>query len=193
MGRPKQLLDYRGESLVELAAAALAPHVEAVVLLGAGEVPAALRTLPRLADAMLPRAEKFRVETARSGGGPLAGMLAAFDHRPAAAWVFAPCDLPLLRPAAVAWLLSQRREDRWAVLPRPVEGGPVSPLLALYEPPARRLLAELAAAGTPAPRLLAADPRVATPVPPPELAGCWRGVNTPQELAALERRPPDEL
>jgi molybdopterin-guanine dinucleotide biosynthesis protein A len=36
MGTPKQLLAWRGSTLAELAVAALAPHVEEVVLLGDG-------------------------------------------------------------------------------------------------------------------------------------------------------------
>lgn len=180
MGAPKHLLRHRGATLAERAVAALEPHVEGVVLLGEGELPEALAGLPRLADAAL------------DGGpaGPLAGMLAAVRRRPEAAWLFAPCDLPEIAPAAAAWLLSERRPGRWAVLPRLGANAPVEPLFALYEPPAHRLLEELALSPPRgrAPRLLAGHPRVAVVTVPPELARCWAGVNTPAELAALQRR-----
>ena len=207
MGGPKQLLRHGGVTFAERAVAALAFHAEGVALLGAGAVPAALDALPRLADVPLvpvvaggsggpPEGAESVVEGASRGvaaggavGGPLAGMLAAVRWRPAAAWVFAPCDLPSIAPAAVAWLLAQRRPGRWAVLPRTAPGAPVEPLFALYEPPAHRLLEELAAAppAARAPRRLAGHPRVAVVTVPPALARCWAGANTPAELAALRR------
>lgn len=191
MGSPKQLLELGGVTLAERAAAALEPHVVGLAVLGAGELPAALACRVRLDDAALPREAGATGAGARPPGpsGPLAGMLAAMRWRPEAAWIFAPCDLPALEPAAVAWLVAQRRPGRWAVLPRAREGAPPEPLLALYEPDARELLETLAAApgAGRAPRRLAGDPRVATPVVPPELARCWAGVNTREELSALGR------
>jgi molybdopterin-guanine dinucleotide biosynthesis protein A len=212
MGAPKHLLRHRGATLAEWAVAALAPHAEGVVLLGAGAVPESLAALPRLADAALTlsiddgseRRRRSRHDGAGGGtaaaeasaevvdrapSGPLAGMLAAVRWRPEAAWLFAPCDLPEIAPAAVAWLLGERRPGRWAVLPRVAPGAPVEPLFALYEPPAHRLLEELARSPPPgrAPRRLAAHPRVSVVTVPPALARCWAGANTPAELAALRR------
>ncbi len=181
MGSPKQLLAVAGVTLAERAAAALEPHVAGIAVLGAGALPAALAGRVRLDDVALPE------EVAPAG--PLAGMLAAMRWRPEAAWVFVPCDLPAVEPVAVGWLVAQRRPGRWAVLPRAAEAAPPEPLLALYEPAARELLEALAAvpgAGR-APRRLAGDPRVATPVVPPELARSWAGVNTREELGALAR------
>ena len=179
MGAPKHLLRHRGATLAELAVAALAAHTEGVVLLGGGAVPDSLGGLPRLADAALDRAP----------AGPLAGMLAALRSKPEAAWLFAPCDLPEIASAAVAWLLSERRPGRWAVLPRVAADAPVEPLFALYEPPAHRLLEDLARSPPSgrAPRRLAAHPRVAVVTVPPDLARCWAGANTFAELAALRQ------
>lgn len=184
MGSPKQLLSIAGVTLAERAAAALEAHVAGLAVLGAGELPPALEGRVRLSDVAL-------AGTAGAGprapGGPLAGMLAALRWRPDAAWVFAPCDLPAIEEAAVAWLLAQRRPGRRAVLPRTAVDSPPEPLLALYEPAARELLEALAAGPGPrAPHRIAGDPRVATPVVPPELARCWSGVNTPGELSAFE-------
>jgi molybdopterin-guanine dinucleotide biosynthesis protein A len=199
MGAPKQLVRHDGATLAERAVAALVAHAEGVALLGAGAVPAALDALPRLADAELAGgvgagargsgAGPAAADSAADAGGPLAGMLAAVRWRPDAAWVFAPCDLPAIAPEAVAWLLGERRPGRWAVLPRTAPGAPVEPLFALYEPPAHRLLEELAAAPPAgrAPRRLAGHPRVAVVTVPPALARCWAGANTPAELAALRR------
>ena len=194
MGESKQLLRFRGVTLLERAAAALAPHVTGVVLLGNGPMPEGAAGLPRLADIVLASVGRGAGPTSAAGtgsptppagAGPLAGMLAALRWKPEAAWVFAPCDLPRIDAAAVAWLVGERRPDRWAVVPRPEPGGPLHALFALYEPQARRLLEDLAAGGGRAPRLVAGHSRVAVVTPPAEIAGAWRGVNTREDLAAL--------
>jgi molybdopterin-guanine dinucleotide biosynthesis protein A len=148
------------------------------VLLGAGRAVAGRgAALPRLADAV-------------GVAGPLAGLLAALraGH---AAWLVVPCDLPLLSPAAIEWLVAQRGAGRWAVLPR--VNGRVQPLLALYEPEALALVEAIAMSGSPSPSRLAGHPRVASPVPPEALAPAWSSANTPAELARLvgAASPPD--
>ena len=177
MGSPKQLLTLGGRPLVEVVADALEPAVDTVVLLGDGECPKGMEELPRLPDVQ---------ETA----GPLAGMLAALRWRPRAAWVFAACDLPLLRTDAIRWLVEQRRPGRWGVLPRTSDTG-VEPLLALYEPQTRRLLEGLARRGCLAPRHITDHPAVATPEPPSELKLQWTNANTPEDLAALTTKAHD--
>jgi molybdopterin-guanine dinucleotide biosynthesis protein A len=171
MGRPKQGLPFRDRTIGEVVCAALAPRVEEVVLLGGGGCPPPLAHLPRLSDVPGTR-------------GPLAGMLAALRWSPRATWLIAACDLPLIDPAAIAWLLEQRRPGRWAVLPR-VSATGVEPLLALYEPQARPLLEALHRRGRPKPSLIADHPAVVSPEPPPELARAWTNVNTPEDLARV--------
>lgn len=165
MGRPKHLLPTGAATWIERTVATLRPHVERVVLLGRGEVPAGLRDLPMLPDV-----------TDREG--PVAGMLAAMRWQPLATWLFVACDLPQLSGEAVRWLLDQRAPGVWATLPR--MGGGVEPLLAHYDFRARRLLEECRG-----PSELARRPQVATPVPPESLAAAWRNVNTPEELKAI--------
>ncbi len=202
MGMPKHLLRAGERTFLEHVAAALEPCVSRLVLLGSAEVPDQCRHLTRLADPP-------------GLAGPLAGMLAAMRWNPDVAWIFAACDLPLVRPEAVTWLLEQRAPGRVAVLPRLWEGeapaepdvaagprtgrtGPpratpevdtstanVEPLLALYEPEARELLEQAAATGGRAPHHLAEHTSVFTPPPPPELAQAWRNVNTPDDLDNL--------
>lgn len=170
MGRPKQLIEIGGMTMVERVAWALVPEVDEVVLLGSGPVSSGLENLSRVVDANDCR-------------GPMAGVLAAMRAAPEACWVVAPCDVPLLRREAVGWLVSTRRLGVVAVLPS--LGGFVEPLLALYEPEARSLLEASAAAGDFSLHRLASDPRVATAAPPEELRCCWFNANTQQNLVSV--------
>jgi molybdopterin-guanine dinucleotide biosynthesis protein A len=226
MGAPKALIEVGGTTLAERAAAALAPHVERVVLLGGGPVPAALAGLERLPDAPLaprppgglaaaaappsgsdqqppldlaaeaaatplaagdstPAREPARPAVAAppAGAGPLAALLAALRAEPGAAWVLCPCDLPAVRPEAVAWLVAQRRPGRRAVMARLAAAAPPEPLLALYEPSIRAAVEALAAAGGRAPRLLAGLAGVALLAPPAEIADCWHDADLPEHLS----------
>lgn len=172
MSRPKQLLELRGRTLLDRVVDALLPAVDEVVLLGSGELPAS-------------QSGRVVVPDAPGCTGPLAGLIAGLRWAPDACWVVAACDLPLLEPAAVRWLLGQRRPGLRAVLPHTGKG--VEPLLALYEPSALADLEALAAAGVLAPRKIAEAVAVATPEPPPELLRCWFNVNSPADLLALDR------
>lgn len=172
MGTAKQNLVLDGKTFAERIAAALVAHTAGIALLGDGEVAPALASLPRAPDA-------------EAAAGPLAGLLGAFAWRPQAAWLIVACDLPLVSPDAIAWLLAQRRDDRTAILPRLV-GDRVEPLCALYEPGAQPLLLALAASGRGSLQPLAGKLGVATPAPPLPLARSWRNVNTVEELLDLE-------
>ncbi|MEO8505386.1 MAG: molybdenum cofactor guanylyltransferase [Acidobacteriota bacterium] len=171
MGSAKAFLQLEERSFLARTAAALAPVVDRVFILGTGDSPPDAKGWPRLADA--PGVQ-----------GPLAGMLAAFAEAPHAVWIFAACDLPLVSPPAVRWLLAQRWPGCWAVLPRLGEDR-VEPLLALYEPEARPRLEELARGPSFSLQPLAALPGIVTPTPPAALRSAWRNVNTPGELSVL--------
>lgn len=169
MGRPKQLIEIDGLTLAERAAAALAPFVSRVVLLGDGPVAPPLSHLERFADA--PGVK-----------GPLAGLLSALRSSPRSAFVIAACDLPALSADAVRWLVAQRRDGVCAVLPRQADGT-AEPLLAVYEPEALELLEGLARGDRPAPSLLAGRAGVISPVVPREIALAWHNANRPEDMA----------
>jgi molybdopterin-guanine dinucleotide biosynthesis protein A len=171
MGRSKQLLELEGRTFVERLAEVLIEAVGEPVLLGSGSVPGALAAVDRLPD--VPGLE-----------GPIAGLTAALRWDPGAAWLITACDQPLLEPAAVAWLLGQRSPGRWALLPR-TKPGTVEPLLAVYEPQAAALLADAVEAGVFGPQIIAGHPRVASPVPPPDLIHCWRSIDTPEDYREI--------
>ena len=159
MGHPKAEILFEGRRMDAIAVAALSPHCDTVVRLG----PDGLVDSPGVA-------------------GPLAGIMAARAHAPEAWWVIAACDMPLLAPDAVRWLLDARSEGDVAVVPRTASGGP-QPTLALYGPGVDPLLAEVSA-----PIELVGRERVASPLVPEALSAAWTNVNRPEDLAALRRR-----
>jgi molybdopterin-guanine dinucleotide biosynthesis protein MobB len=168
MGRPKQLLEIDGRTMLERIHEVVAPQVSEVVLLGGGEVPSSWPATRRLADAP-------------GVGGPLGGIIAALRWAPRAAWLVVACDLPEISPQALDWLLNKRRPGRWLILPEVDEGRP-EPLLAVYEPQALPLLESLVDSGSRAARDLADHPRVHRARVPEALRGAWRNVNTPDDL-----------
>jgi molybdopterin-guanine dinucleotide biosynthesis protein MobB len=171
MGSPKHLLRHGGATYLDRLLGAVAGHVAGVALIGSGEVPARAAGLPRLPDIT-------------DVIGPLAGMLAAMRWQPHTAWLFAACDLPYADADTVRWLLAERRPGRWAAVPS-LHDGMLEPLLALYEPQARELLEEVARGASPAPRLVAPHPKVATPAPPESLRRAFYNVNAPADLVRL--------
>lgn len=171
MGRPKQLIDHGGRTLIRRAIDGLGPSMDDPVLLGSGRVPESLTGNRRLAD--VPGIE-----------GPLGGLLAALRWAPNEAWLVVACDQPLITREAVEWLLAQRHPGRWAIMPR-FGDGPVEPFLAVYEPQARALLERLARSGPRGPWRIAEHDRVVSPEPPADIAACWRNVNTPEEFERL--------
>ena len=165
MGRPKHLMRLGGRTYLDRIVDTLRSEVDEVVLLGAGDVTDGCSGLPRLADVPGVR-------------GPKAGMLAAMRWSPLSSWLFVACDLPLVSPEALRWLLSNRKAGVWAVLPRL---GPsqqyVEPLLAHYDFRARCLLE-----GADRPAEIAHSPNVSTPLVPDGIAPAWTNVNTPEDV-----------
>src|SRR6187401_236619 len=131
MGSPKQLLELDGETFAERIAHAAEGVAQRLVICGAGDVPAALAGVPRLRDA-------------EGVAGPLAGLLAAFEHDPESAWLALACDQPLATREALSWLADERRPEAIAVLPR-LSRERVEPFPGIYEPAARLALVALAA------------------------------------------------
>lgn len=85
------------------------------------------------------------------GRGPLAGLLAAFDQRPEAAWLVVACDLPRLDRSVIDALLAGRNAHKFATAFRGHQDFP-EPLCAVYEPKARPRLLQFLAAGYDCPR-----------------------------------------
>jgi len=174
MGRPKHLLRRQGRTWLESAVHCLAPRVERLVLSGRGEVPGECADLLRIPDI-------------DGLGGPVAGILAVMRWQPLASWLVVACDQPDMSPAALDWLLAQRRPGIRAVCPDLHGDGRIEPLLAWYDYRCLPALEQMAARQRLRLTALARAVHAATPRVPPGLAACWRNINTPDELRGLEK------
>lgn len=175
MGSAKQLLRQGDQSWLRRVLDALAPHTTDRLGLGEGPLPDDAGDLICLTDA-------------DGVLGPLAGIIAALEHRPNGPWVITACDMPSITAEAVAWLLAQRRPNARAVIP--VDGrGQHHPLFGVYEGHALPLLRGIAAEGPPAPRRLVGHRDVWSPRIPDPLAAAWRNVNHPEDMDGGPRPP----
>lgn len=168
MGRPKGLLRAGGRTLLERTFATLSDVTHHTVLIGQGDLPAALGHEIRLADV-------------QGVPGPLGGMLAAFRWAPDCAWIITAVDMPFMSVEACRWLLKQRRPGAWAVLPRLSDNGRVEATAALYEPMIFDYAESLAQRGVSALQAIGDHPKAIKPLVPSELAPQWRNVNTMEQ------------
>jgi molybdopterin-guanine dinucleotide biosynthesis protein A len=168
MGRPKALLKVKGETLMEKSVGTLLAVAGGAVLLGSGEVPSALETVPRIPDAP-------------GVAGPMGGLLAAFRWDPRSAWIISAVDMPLMEKDAWRWLLGQRRPGAWAVLPRIPGRRTVEATGGCYEPMIFDHIESLAEQGKVKLQEIARHPKVLTPRVPDVIAHAWKNVNTPEE------------
>ena len=115
--------------------------------------------------------------------GPAGGLLAAFLHDPAAAWLVLACDMPGVDAQLLRELVANRNPSRGATAWRGSVDGLPEPLCAIWEP---ATLAGLAAEArepgkipvSPRAILAAADPLLLNSVRPAALVS----VNTPADL-----------
>ena len=128
------------------------------------------------------RARYPQVIDGRLGEGPIAGIVAAQQQYPEAAWLVLACDLPYLDAATLDELIAGRDPARLATAFRSATDGLPEPLCAIYEPGSREPILDYIAAGSSCPRrfLLSHDVRLL------DLANSHAlgNANTPQDLAA---------
>jgi molybdopterin-guanine dinucleotide biosynthesis protein A len=130
LGRDKGSLDYHGLSQVRWALALLEPFCArafASVRREQAELPV-YRGLPLVID--------------RGGSaGPASGLLEALRRFPSVAWLVVATDMPLLRPALLATLVTRRDPAALATAYRHRDGTP-EPLCAIWEPATKARFAE---------------------------------------------------
>jgi len=138
MGRPKAGLRYRDEDQAHYLTGLLGSVCEGAWL-SVGADPASgaeFGDLPILRDR-------------DPGLGPAAGLLAAWDRLPEAAWLVAAVDLPFLDRPAVERLAGARDPAKAATAALNPDSLLPEPLFAVYEPAFRAHLEAAAAAGRP--------------------------------------------
>ncbi len=142
MQRDKAAIEYRpGESQLDAAARLLAPRVTKVFV--------SVRPDQRT-DAT--RAAYAQIVDRGDVEGPIAGISAALDGHPDAAWLVLACDLPFLDARTLDTLIAAREPSGDATAFRSSHDGLPEPLCALYEPRARQSGAAHIAGGRNCPR-----------------------------------------
>jgi molybdopterin-guanine dinucleotide biosynthesis protein A len=141
MGKDKATLAYGGRTQLERAMAVISAHVErAWVSVRADQQ----------ADPV--RARFAQIADRQRDIGPVAGILAAQEHQPQAAWLVLACDLPLLDEATLAHLVAARAPAALATAYRSSHDGLPEPLCAIYEPGSHAPLAAYVRTGGNCPR-----------------------------------------
>ncbi len=175
MGRPKHLISGQdGKTWLEKSVEVLRPHVDGVVLVGGGLIPQELATVQCLPD--VPGVV-----------GPLTGILAAMRWQPLVSWLVVACDMPRITAGAVEWLLEGRCAGQWGRVPRLAGARHCEPLFAWYDIHASRLFEGQAFEGNLRPGRVASHEKISNPEIPSHLRLAWENINTPQQLATVQR------
>lgn len=92
------------------------------------------------------RARFPQIVDSQPGIGPIAGISAALQQHPKAAWLVVACDLPFITREVLAHLIERREPAANATAYRSAHDGLPEPLCAIWEPSAREsVLASIAA------------------------------------------------
>lgn len=91
------------------------------------------------------------------GIGPIAGISAALQAHPKAAWLIVACDLPFLSEPTLRHLIEHRATEKLATAFKSSHDGLPEPLCAIWEPAAREPVLAYIAAGKRCPRKFLID------------------------------------
>lgn len=173
LGRDKGALDYHGLAQARWAHALLAGVCACAYVSVRGEQAstAPYLGLPVIADT-------------GEAQGPAAGLLAAWQKRPDAAWLVLGVDMPLVDERFVAALVAARDPAALATAYRHEDETP-EPLCAIYEPHAREALRRQPPERASLRRLIFAGPSVLVA---PADAARLKSVNTAADDAFVRRR-----
>lgn len=185
MGRPKHLLPHHSDKTwLEECVQRVQPHVENIILSGAGFVPESLAALERVEDAL-------------GMAGPLGGIIGVSRAYPEISWLLFACDMPLVSKGAIEWLIEQRNFGHWAIVPQRthvnderVNDGKftgrdkkgLEPLFACYERQCGPLFEEIIDGGSLRIRDIVKNDKVSVVTIPDGLEEAWTNINTPDDL-----------
>jgi molybdopterin-guanine dinucleotide biosynthesis protein A len=173
MGRDKGTLRLDDETLRQRAARMLAVHAEQVF------VSCRPDQVVDLEPGLQPLCDEAPDQ------GPLAGIAAAFGHRPDVAWLTMPCDMVGVDAEVLAALVLARRADQPAVAFRGEDGTGPEPLVAIWEPVMAPIIADALRREERSPRwLLTSVGCSLVTVPDPR---ALQNLNTPDAWEAYQR------
>ncbi|MFM8829424.1 MAG: NTP transferase domain-containing protein [Spartobacteria bacterium] len=115
--------------------------------------------------------------------GPLAGILAAFEREPDAAWLVMACDLPFVTPEVLTKLVLARTDGATFIAYASANDGLPEPLCAIYEPCARAILQRHAERNHVCPRHILIEERATLLELPPSSRRALENMNTPEDIA----------
>lgn len=141
MQQDKAALSYHGRNQLEWAVELLRLHAERVFV--------SVRP-DQTSDAV--RARFDQIVDTRENLGPIAGIIAAQEKFPHAAWLVLACDLPFLDAKTLECLIAARQPKRLATAFRSAHDGLPEPLCTIYEPASREAILTHVARGKDCPR-----------------------------------------
>lgn len=132
------------------------------------------------------RAALPQIVDGATGNGPIAGIVAALDAHPDAAWLVLACDLPFLSRETLDHLIEHRDASRVATAYKSSYDQLPEPLCAIWEPSSRSILATWIAKGKDCPRkvLINSDTSL---LDQPD-AHALDNINTPEERCEAMNR-----
>lgn len=98
------------------------------------------------------RAQFPQIVDRQPGTGPIAGISAALQEHPKAAWLIVACDLPFLTRETLQHLIAHRDPQRMATAYRSAHDSLPEPLCAIWEPSAREAVLAYMQPGKQCPR-----------------------------------------
>lgn len=143
MGRDKSRLVYHSKPQRECLTDLLRPYCKAIFWSVNAD---------QAAD--LPNSPQPLIVDAFDWPGPLNGILSAYLHEPAAAWLVVACDMPLLTARSFNALLDGRDSAKLATVFYDSDGRLPEPLLGIYEPAFGPIMQHAVDAGQYSPRQL---------------------------------------
>lgn len=116
--------------------------------------------------------------------GPIGGILTAFEFQPKQAWLVVACDLPMLGPEAVDYLIQKRDPRRIATAFTSPQNNLPEPLFAIWEPNSLPIIQQMFAQNRLSPRqILIEHHALCVQAPDPQIL---TNVNTPTEATMVK-------
>jgi len=168
MGKPLHLQVHAGRSFTRIVVDALVPSCAGLAMLGQTTLPGDVMEMTCLQDTP-------------GAFGPMGGIAAALQFQSKATWMITACNMPLLSPGAIRWLLHEH-EESGALATIPLLDGEPLPTCAVYGPTMIRSLQSFAQTRRDLSDVVHLKGVYTPNIPHPEP---FRSVNTREQLAGL--------